>query len=341
MPSSLSILLFFLGLLACLFRDGSSVPVCITKAHGTCEGGVLENCLFRNASAENPVQPACGRSWKGWAWPTRWVITNIGRARYLCIPKAGSMSIRAGMAKFHEVYPDGMRSRPGKDTGRLSPMGPFAKTEHLLAGNASRYLSFTFVAEPIQHLIGGFLETPRFVSVELMRRFLTQWICLGSLRPLLPPNTRIPGMKCDVHRTPQLLILENAAAEAQQLFHRGLRDTPSPFDFVGHLESVSSEWDLLRAMIQQKSGAQLPALPHTNNKSPRRVVLGLYGNVATMPRGYARGLCAVLKSEYTCLGYQFPRQCTDEGGRFDVTVDEVQAFCSSESAFLFSPSGQP
>ena len=49
-----------------------------------------------SAHAAAPTLPLHGRAFTGWAWPTLWASPDdAGALRYLCIPKAGSTSMRA------------------------------------------------------------------------------------------------------------------------------------------------------------------------------------------------------------------------------------------------------
>mmetsp|Transcript_16627 Transcript_16627/g.29450 ORF Transcript_16627/g.29450 Transcript_16627/m.29450 type:complete len:470 (-) Transcript_16627:34-1443(-) len=46
--------------------------------------------------------------------------------------------------------------------------------------------------------------------------------------------------------------------------------------------------------------------------------LGVYSKVATLPRDFARQLCAAFYADFVCLGHSFPKQCVDENGNYNV-----------------------
>jgi len=137
----------------------------------------------------------------------------------------------------------------------------------------------------------------------------------------------------------------------------------APFDFVGRLASTTAQpdWDALTNITiarypeaEPNLNATLMASNEAKRISPHKVAelrkksteanlgtlmrqikwgrrnarstkaLGPYAKVATMPADVARYICAALYSEYICLGYQFPPQCTDEDGRYNVTEYPAQ-----------------
>lgn len=228
------------------------------------------------------------------------------------------------------------------------PGKSFFSSKALFDEDRGNYFSFTFVTEPIAHVIAGFLQLHALKSsaVEYQRvafSYLVAWLCPNNVTAALKKRVGLSKkFPCDVHCAPQLYFIMNAYSEAQALYSKGARRNPLPFDFIGRLThgDVQRDWDKLRFELQRHSGInmtrQLPAqFPHveeysSQNRKHRKLLGDLRGH-ETMPREVVRALCFVLLGEYYYLGFDLPRQCVNLAGDIDVKESELHHFCLRNS----------
>jgi hypothetical protein len=266
----------------------------------------------------------------GWAYPPTWLWGHPRdgpQHRYLCIPKAGSTSIRTALADEF-----GFRSSDGEEWH----MGGGHYTEDgsrgTLTATQRSLFGWTFVDDPVEHFIGGWAQAGD------LRRYFNGSVHLYM--ELLRSNSS-EALKAktednfNVHIAPQLRIIR---AAAEQFGHLQVNRTTAPavddmaLSFVGHIHDAVSDWASMRdAMTSAGVRAFNRSLPHArpHNDDKRGRLMGVYSSPATFPAEDLRTLCMHLLDDFVCLGYAFPPACRVDYSRPVVVAEPSEAQLSS------------
>lgn len=284
-----------------------------------------------------------GKGFGGWAWPLLWSAPSHHRVRYLIIPKSGSATMRYVLAKCkpHGGEPCDLCGRDGEawhygagTTGR----GFYGHKNGKLTPQAWEYYSYTFVTEPIKHLIAGFSMAHRLeykgknMSPREYQKHFVQFVdSLLDVNKVGYTYTAGERPRHNVHVAPQLGFLYNAASSWSQYRNSvnasGGEGPSRVIEFVGVMSSAhaNTDWAQLRKELATRNAGRSGFVPlpkvlgHYTPKHKSYSSLGQYRTVDTMPRTLVRRLCAALYAEYICLGFSFPKACCDDDGRFNVS----------------------
>lgn len=237
----------------------------------------FRSCMARNFS--NMVGKMYDTEYQGWA-VDGFAVSHEHRVMYQFMPKSGSASIREVFAReYGYLDPANRRWKfPSMNTNRRTTVR---------IGNSSNtrefdgYFKFTFVRDPLEHLIAGARELhkdPRD-ALSLFRGTDPQDLHLVSDDPR--------GLT-DGHMAPQGWLMRRVAERGFAL------------DAAYHLDA--NGWQCLQSEMKQRGFKAPGDLPQTNALHT--------SSFDGIDADTLRSLCTVLEPEYTCLGYAQPEVCT-------------------------------
>eukprot|EP00963_Diacronema_lutheri_P000216 scaffold12_cov368-Pavlova_lutheri.AAC.5 len=269
----------------------------------------------------------CFNNWRGWTSSTKWAVFQNYNFRYLYIPRTDCLKIWKSLLEITCRQENNCGSSMLE--ADLAGTGYITTLDFLRDPSKFSYFPFTFVHEPVEHFIQGFLETHEFSSPHnrnLSRDFQVYWrtwTCASLGIEVQNPD----GQICDIRSASQIFFLENARTELGlvQSVYKSV-SWKYPLKFIGKLtqNTFRTDWMQIHKLINV---TKPKTLLRTTSATDGRDSLGLYSRINSMPRVEARSLCYVLREEYLLLGFDFPRQCVNQKGHFDVHVEEVLKQC--------------
>ncbi|KAG8466387.1 hypothetical protein KFE25_002143 [Diacronema lutheri] len=255
------------------------------------------------------------RAFRGWA-TCGFAIARRERVAYLYMPKAGSTTIRHVLASSYGLAPRG--SFPGglhpNDTFFALPGTAYPREWMLsffqgsfVAGPTERgavrsaqsvaslrgYYIFTFVTDPVDHLVRGVCEVLSWRRGQMCMRAVREGRISAELRALFARTVgaihaalRGDGEPLDVHFAPQRWLLRAAASCGVRL------------DFVSRLNATA--WGFLQRDMAARGYAPPGALvsERGNRKAFANLTAMLFSSASLAT---VRAACATVAGEYAAL----------------------------------------
>lgn len=262
----------------------------------------LETCL--RAVPPERLNHDPDRKYPGWA-TGRWQAPTGAGFRYQPIPKSGSTSIRSFMTDSG-LYPAFAAAGAGWEYADTTQNFVFqTTTAQVYCG----LFGFTFVAEPLNHFINGYIQThfgqPAYCTPQQFEIY-GRWY---ARRPRA-------GAKLDVHEAPAMSLLREVYEHFTWVVGPGGSGAAHcrPWGFIGHMtsQSATEEWAAL-TWIMRRAGVRVPIegeLPYNQARNQLcKMNMGYWKKAGNLPEGLATVLCEDLLEDYACLGFALPPPC--------------------------------
>ena len=277
----------------------------VAHANGINYAGLLQECMTRHF--RGPCHPWANELFSGWALD-KFAISRQHRVMYQMIPKAGSSTTRQVFAdNYGYLGDDGRKWRMNAGTNNPISNVIVARDEKAAAarakleqerprkdtagakiaavGNFSNFFKFTFVVDPIRHVVAAHQMIVRNATTKTLERH----ILITRAQLLHQPNnftTKQLIGNGDIHFAPQIWLLKRVAQMGLVL------------DYVAHMDQSGY------AGLKKEIGAR-GLLPPTTRQSRHRQTR----HQLVPTRKSIMMLCELLWQEYECLGFDLPMEC--------------------------------
>jgi len=79
--------------------------------------------------------------------------------------------------------------------------------------------------------------------------------------------------------------------------------------YLGHLENLTADWDLIQTEAKLPSAVRTKALPAVHADSSKKHKLYKHDESVPLTKELKHTICELFRSEFACLGYQLPEYC--------------------------------
>lgn len=231
----------------------------------------------------------------------RFFVSDAHRIAYLDIPRAASTTLR------------GVVKDLGGDFRRLQEAALFNNSRAIrpedLTAAQLEYFTFTFVAEPVHHLLDAFAFAHGGGESGAFNASDPAWMAYQHSLADAARGTRSASfLRSRLFYGPRML------PQARWLNQRDAAGRRLRFDFVGKTTEFAADWARLTELLTQRgvpaAAVQLGHYGARRSESERSKSLA--AGAAFFSREALRGLCRVRWQEFSCAGFALPKACAGD-----------------------------